>query len=1133
MRKQKLICTLLLSALISFQNKAQSNTPETKFRYAINTNQVDPKNARQSLVSVLKELNKEKGVYFLFSDSSLAHKMVNVPDLKGDIENILLQVLKNTGLRHKKISANTFVITSEKNNKVGGESKLYNLKDFNDGTMQWSSTSSASYATYSSTSNNVAQSSDKKITGKVTSSKDGTPLEGVSVKIKNGSKGTVTNADGSFSLTVADDASLEFSRVGFVTSTIKVTVSPMNVVLQEADNNLDDVVVVAYGTQKRTSYTGSSTTVRAQMIDDVPRSSVQESLQGNAPGVLATNGSGQPGTAPSIRIRGIGSISASSAPLYVVDGVPVVSGDISNGYGSNTIAALNASDIQSMVVLKDASATALYGSRGANGVILITTKKGKGGKTKFNFNVQQGVNLYTLRDKDKMMTTNQTIQYLREGWANAGKDPNLFVNEIIANGVDTTKNTDWFDEILHNGNYTRAGLSASGGNSKTTFYLSGSMYKQDAVQDGVGYNRITSLLNISHKETERFTVNAGISATYQKSNTFRGGTFFDNPIRALYRLQPWLTVYNPDGTYRTDYNSGYNPVAITNTNTRNTETYVIRGTLGAAYNIRKWLTYESKIGLDFSHAYNTLYRDPNYGNANVAANGEAGNYTQDIVNWVFTNILRAKKTFGDNSIESFVGYEASKRKDQDVEIEVHNIMPGLTSAANGTLPVLSTATNTTNTLVSAFFNTTYDHKNKYYLSGSIRTDGSSKFGASKRYGVFWSLGAAWLISKEKFFNVNWVNELKLRTSYGATGNSIGLTDFGARGLYNTDGSYNLSNGTYYAQLRNDSLTWEKNYPFNIGLDFTILKGRLSGTIEYYSRKTTDLLLSVPVPATNGISSYIDNFGSMKNYGFEFSLSSVNILPKNAKGFKWVTEINFSTNTNKVLKLNFPYTSNDFYRAEGLDFYQWRLKTYAGVDPANGQALWYSDSAKSVTTNNWSSGKYLTQGSALPKFYGGIMNSFSYKNFTLMFHIYYHWGNKVLDDNGTFTSSDGSMGFGNTSVIPRYNFENRWQKPGDVTNVPAPFYQGTQTGLNTQNSTRFLYDGSYVRLRDIQLSYNLPHKFLSKAKIASAKVYIRGNNLITWVKDKRLFFDPEVPVDGTLNQKPPVFKTFLAGIDINF
>ncbi len=1105
------------------QQLLAQNTASNTFMYAYQKNEVSNQRQKKSLFSILNELNKEKGIYFMYSDSLISEKQVNIPvNKETSIENILTQILKNTGLKFRKLSSNTFIISIDKK-ETSYNNDLINGND--------------NYVIDASR-NKINASivySDKKISGKIVNAKDGIALEGVTVVVKGKKTGTFTNADGSFSILADEDATIEFSRVGFVTLTLKANqiITNKSIALQEAENNLTDVVVAAYGSQKRSSYTGSAVTLRNQMFEDVPRSSIQESFQGTIAGVQASNGSGQPGTPPSIRVRGIGSINASSAPLYVIDGVPVVSGDISNGYGSNTIASLNPSDIQSTVILKDASATALYGSRGANGVILITTKKGRTGKTRFNFNIQQGINLYTLRDKDKMMTTQQTIQYLREGWANAGKDPLLFDAEIAANGVDTTKNTDWFNEILSPGNYTRVNLSASGGTSKTTFFTSGSLYKQDAVQDGVDYDRVTSMFNLNHKESDKFQFHVNFGATYQRSNSFRGGTFFDNPVRAMYRLQPWLTVYNNDGTFRTDYNSGYNPVAIAQTNIRRTNTYIIRSNIGATYNFTKWLSYETKLGIDYSHAFNTLYRDPNYGNANIAAGGISGNYAQDIVNWVYTNIVRTKKQFKNHSIEAFAGYEATKRTDSDLETEVRNIMPGLTTSANGTLPTLSIATNTASSIVSSFLNTSYDYNGKYHLTASVRYDGSSRFGKDNRYGLFWSIGGAWVISKENFLKADFINELKLRASYGATGNSIGLNDFGALGLYNTNGAYNLQNGSYYNQIRNDSLTWEKNYPLNIGLDFVILKGRIAGTLEYYSRKTTDLLLTVPVPATNGISGYTDNFGAMSNKGFEVSLATVNILPKKSDGLKWTSEFTFSTNQNKILKLNFAYTTNSYYRAEGQDFYQWRMKTFAGVDPNNGQALWFTDSAKSLTTNSWSAGRFLLQGSALPKFYGGMMHQFAYKKFTLMFHIFYNWGNKIFDDNGEFIHTDGSMGFGNTSVIPVYDFNNRWRKQGDITNVPAPVYLGTQTGLNTQVSSRFLYDGSYVRLRDIQLSYNVKGRFITKTRLNSMRFYVRANNLITWVKDKQLIYDPETPVDGTISQRPPIFKTILAGVDINF
>lgn len=1120
---------LLLSFLVKIAVAQADDNYKNIFHYAVNK-QSSVQKQKQSLFVVLKDLNKTKGVFFLFGDSTIANKQVNSPDMKGEIDDILLELLRNTGLKFRKIAKNTFVITADKSiNSKADNQNLYNLVVTPLGEVRFASISSDFFAPMN------------RVTGKVVSGKDGSPIEGVSVKVKGKKNGTTTKSDGTFSLDVPDNSILEFSAVGFLATTAKPTESGfISITLQEASADLDDVVVVAYGTQKRSTITGAATTVNQQMMEDVPRTSFQESLQGNAVGVLSSNGSGQPGSAPSIRIRGIGSISASSSPLYVIDGIPVVSGDISNGFNSNTLAAINAVDIQSTVILKDASATALYGSRGANGVILITTRKGRASKTTpLDCRVQTGANFYTQnKGRDRTLNTREMVQYLREAWANKGNDPALFNDQLKQNQIDTTINTNWFNEILRTGAYSNLTLSASGGNDKTTFYCSGGIFNQVAPQRGIDYNKITTILNLNHKVSDRLTITAGISGAYQRSNSSVVGSTFENPARAMYRLQSWLTVNNPDGTYRTDYNSGYNPIAMINENIRRTTTYVIRGTLAGNYKITKGLTYEPAVGIDYSHAYNLQYSDPRYGNDNVASNGYIGNFNQDINNVIFTNLLRYKKVFfSDHSVEMFAGYEQSNRRDNFTSASGTNLtVLGKYSLSNAAVPRPVTGSPPNGSgLESYLFNTNYSFKNRYYASGSVRSDYSTRFGIGNRTGVFWSLGAGWDIYKEKFFNVRFINNLKIRGSVGLTGNSIGISDIGSRSLYRLDAHYDNQPGMLYNQIGNDKLTWEKNYPINVGFDMGLLKNRLALTVDFYTRKTTDLIYSVTTPLTNGIETYNGNYGQMRNQGFEVSFASLNIVPKQSDGFKWATEFNVSANRNTILKLPRPLLGT-YYRAEGNDFYQWREQTYLGVDPDNGVALWRRDTTRTykiTVTDTFNNAGIYKQGSALPKFFGSITNTFSYKNFTFQVQLFVNWGNIIKDDNGAFTSSDGSAGFSSTGNINIYNYERRWRKKGDITDVPAPVLYGQQTGLNTQTSSRFMYDGSYIRVRDMSLAYTLPAKALSKLRISSCRLYVRSNNLFTIIKDKRLPYDPETPVDGTINLRPAKARTVFMGVNFIF
>ncbi|MDF2189686.1 TonB-dependent receptor [Paraflavitalea sp. CAU 1676] len=972
---------------------------------------------------------------------------------------------------------------------------------------------------------------NKTVSGKVTDP-TGSPIPGASVIVKGSKGGTSTGPDGSFTITVPENAKiLSVSAVGFAAQEIAIGKNgQLEVQLAKEDQGLQEVVVVAYGTQNKRSLTGAATTISPEKLARAPRASIQESFQGNVAGVQAVNGSGQPGSVPNIRIRGVGSINASSAPLYVVDGIPVVSGDIT-GYNTNTIAGLSSTDIESVTVLKDAAAASLYGSRAANGVVLITTKSGKGGKTKFNASAQYGTNKITLRDSDLPLSTKEMVELLREGWVNRGLNVADFPAEVKLRGVDTTINTDWVDELTRQGTFQQYDLSASGGTEKTTFYLSGGIYKSQAAVIGTDYSRTTAKLAMTNKTTDKLSFNGSISLGFQKSNTSTDAGAFANPVRSFYRLQPWLRVYNPDGTYDNSYNNTFNPVQLAEKNKREAKSYSALGTIGAQYKIYKGLTFETKAGLDVNYGVTNLFWSPGFGDGrNYGGYGSASDILY--LNWISTNLLKYKTTFGDDhEFDALVGYEAQKTTISGSGNAASNFLPNTNTLANASKPESSTSSLSENSIASVLSSIGYNYKRKYYLTAALRRDGSSRFGANKRYGNFWSVGASWDVTAEEFFSgIDFLSQLKVRASYGVNGNQE-IDNFASRGLYSGNTVYDGSPAYSFTQYENKNLTWETNKPFNIGLDFGILKDRISGSVEYYERTTSNLLLTVPISSANGLTGYSDNVGAMKNKGIEVSIFSRNIVSRDPEGFTWTTDFNFTTLKNKITQLNSP-SRGTFNREVGLDFYQYYLVSYAGVNPANGEALWYTDSSRKNTSNAYNSGLRLNQGSALPDFFGGLTNTFSMKGFTLSFQLYYNFGNKIYDGWGSFINSDGASGFSATGKINRYTYENRWKKAGDVTDVPKVTYLGTQTGSSAQNSSRFLYDGDYVRLRDITLSYNLPKSVTNRLKIANARFYVRANNLFTWVKDKRLSYDPEVPVTGDLDQRPPVFKTLVGGIDIS-
>ena len=980
------------------------------------------------------------------------------------------------------------------------------------------------------------------IKGRVLNSKDNSPLENVSIKLNGQKKGLTSQKDGSFAIQVAKGQSLEFSSVSMISKVIKIDNLNDNliVLLDENEDKLSDVVVVAYNTVKKSSFTGSASTIKNTVIENKPNTSFQESLQGNVAGVQSSNGSGNPGAAPDIRIRGIGSINASSAPLYVIDGIPVVTGDVAGSGQSNTLAGINANDIQSLTVLKDASATSLYGSRAANGVVLITTKRGAIGKAKISLSIQQGFNNPNIKEEQRPLNTAEYVQYFKEAWVNAGGTSNNYDSLLLSKGVDKNVNTDWYGLTFRQGHYNQYNLNVSGGSEKTTYFVSGSFYKSQGSLQTEDFEKATYRINVNSQVSNRWTLKGGFSGNYQNSSDFSENTTAANPVRNFYRLAPWISPFLSDGvTWNMGFNTQYNPIAVYQTLKKFNKIYSLNANANSEYKILNGLTLESSFGVDFNHGYRSIYQDARVGATYIARGGQIEDYSNDISNWVATNILRFKRTILEkHSFETFIGYEAQSRSDRDLNVVVNNITPGTTTPAGGSVVRTGTGSGTANAMVSKFLNTNYAYDDRYYLTGSVRQDASSKFALNYQSAIFWSIGGGWNISNERFFKSNWINELRLRGSYGYTGNNSGFGNFQSQGLYSAGADYNAASGVTLSQLSNNNLTWEKNTPFNIGVDFSILNGRVSGTADWYTRTTSNLILDQPIPSLNGVTTMTVNSGAMKNSGIELSLSAVVISPKKAGDLKWVVDLNYTHNKNEITQIDSLFSNSaDYYRRVGYDYYTMYHHEYAGVSPTNGEALWYANTKRDSTTNAYTPGlPKFSYGSATPKFYGSVTNALSYHNFGLKFQVYVYWGNTVYDDFGGLYHPDGSAGLIDLSNgITKGEYARRWVSAGQVTDVPKPVYLGTQSGLSSYESTRFMYDGSYIRLRDISLSYTLQKEAFAKTrlKINSAKIYVSGQNLLTYTKDKNLYTDPEVGIDGKLTGRPPVFRSFIFGLDINF
>ncbi|HEY5408386.1 MAG TPA: SusC/RagA family TonB-linked outer membrane protein [Ginsengibacter sp.] len=978
----------------------------------------------------------------------------------------------------------------------------------------------------------------RRIKGKVISSEDGQPLAGVSVIVKDSHipVGTVTNQNGNFSINIPEGIKkVIFSFIGYQTQEVVLSESnAYNISLKSLVKGLSQVVVVAYGKQNLASYTGSVGILKPEAFQKAPREDAIESLQGNVAGVLASNDDGQPGSPVEIEIRGVGSINASTQPLYVVDGVPIetTTGINYGSYGGATttgLAGINPNDIASITVLKDAAATSIYGSRAANGVVIITTKSGESGKARIHFSVQQGFNKIDIMKRGYPLNTSEMIELLREGWANAGKNSDGFVPALEAAGVDTTQNTNWVKALTRIGAFRQYYLSLSGGNAKTQYFISGGYDNNQSTLGKMQYKRGTAKISLKSQPLKSLSINASVSSYYQETlQSVASNSFAASSTGSIYKMQPWLKIYNADGSYNLGFNLTYNPVAVENLVKLTGTAYNTAGDVGAKLDIFKGLSFETKEHLELTYGETDFFCP-----AGVAwsrsTDGIGWLQTSIDKSWVTSNLLRFTHDFNHQHLEAFIGYEA-----QDVLVTgsytgAQDFIPNLETLSAASTPTNASSTNTESSLAGTFLNAQYNYKQNYFVSASVRRDGSSRFGAQRRYGNFWSVSAGWSIQNTLLKNISWISFLKLRSSYGTNGNQ-GIGDYAFAPLYGAGYNYNNQAGYVFSQFGNPVLTWEQNAPFDVGVDFGLWGNRLTGTIDYYERTSNRLLLNVPLPATSGLSSYSDNFGSMRNSGFEISLNSKNLISQKKNGLKWATNFNLSTEKNVVLSIPSTIISGDQIHEIGSDYFTWYFPAYAGVDPQTGVALYYSDASRTKTTTNYNEAPALKMGSSLPKFYGGLTNTFEYEHFTLSFLLFINWGNKIYDEHSVSYDSDGSRGFSYSGSLSRYTYDNRWQKPGDKTDIPKIIYLGP---VPNYPSSRWLWNGSYVRLRDISLTYSLPAKMIQRIGLQEVDIYARGSDLLSWVPDKHVIYDPETGSNGLVDLNDPINKTLIFGLDINF
>ena len=993
------------------------------------------------------------------------------------------------------------------------------------------------------------------ITGAVTSSEDGLAIPGVTISVKGTTIGVNSDINGRYTLNVPVDATtLVFSYVGMRRTEVEIAgKTVINVVMEPDIQAMGEIVVTGYATRGKNEITGSTVQISGDALKDVPVVTVDQALQGKVAGVTISASSGTPGSVQDIRIRGVGSITGSNDPLIVIDGVPVVNSNFTGSTAVSSLSALasiNSSDIESLTVLKDASATAAYGARGSNGVIVITTKRGKRGKTSFNLTASTGFQNNAVKGRTPLTGAQRKELYLEAvynsyGVANGFTEDGAY-DFVVTNNLDggrlqswDNREGDWASAITNkNAPVTNINLSATGGDDNSTFYASLGYNKTEATVIVSDFKRITGTLNYGRKFSDRisFNVNANVSNTYQDAY-LEQAAYFANPNLTKYFMSPWTSPYNTDGTINLNVGTLFNPVYLAKHDiTANDLTRaLVSGSL--EWEIIKDLKFKTFISLDYNLANYKTYRNRIHGDSRDE-NGSAEASTGRNLNQVVQNSLDYIIRISDHRIALKALIEYQKNKYHYLYGYGENFSTdGLTniSSAGANFDANSYFNDWSNLSYLGMLNYTY--KTKYIADITYRREGSSLFAPDLRFGNFWSAGVAWNLSEESFLqNVQFISNLRLRGSYGLSGsNGVGLNQYQA--LLSYDADYANQGAVYPSQYGNSKLTWEKNHTIDVGTDFGFFNDRITGSFAYFNKKTFDLLQSVPITRTSGHSSIVQNVGTVVNKGVELVLD-VNIVQK--ANVNWSVSANLATVNNEVTALakdgageDIDITSGQQKVAVGQPVYAWYTRKWAGVDPATGLPQWYLNSKDGAVTNDYYDSDLILDfqgGSALPTFSGGFSTHVGFYDAYIDLNFFYSGGNKVFEDWSFYTHHSGLY------TLLYYNgvqeMMDRWQQPGDITD--EPLVVSNTTGNNASRpSTRFLYEGDYIRLKDLVIGYSLPTSIESKIGFSDISVFMRGTNIWTWVKDKGLKYDPEVRADGYTRLTTPPVKSIVFGLNLKF
>jgi TonB-dependent starch-binding outer membrane protein SusC len=996
----------------------------------------------------------------------------------------------------------------------------------------------------------VAQ--DRTITGRVTDEK-GVPLEGVSIIPANGKNGAKSDKDGNYSITVSSSAkSLLVSSVGFEAQRKSINgLSSINISLKALDSKLDEIVIVGYESKRKRDVSAPMSSVKGSEIANKPVGAFTNAMQGQMSGVQINSFNGVPGGAINVKIRGAVSIAAGAGgnvnPLYIIDGIQILSTNtnglgVGNGFEATTSSTLlngiNADDIESIDVLKDPATASIYGAQAANGVVIITTKKGKQGKTKVNFNTYMGFS--NVIKRLQILDATQAVQLGYEANVNRyGATAANTLNFLTATGgtikngvVDQLNNNDWQSLAFRQGFVRNYDLSVSGGNEKTTFLMSGGYNKMEGHVVGSDFEKGVFRLNLDHKIDSKFSVGSTLSlSSYTQNGVLNGGSF-GNPVRNSFLSFPTNTPYLADGTYRQsstgtwfggiDNFLTYIDNDITVSNTKN-----LVGGINASYKISKNFTFRSTFSTNYSYTEEKQFNDPRYSGSSTA--GSVSKFSRQITDFQTNHVLNYNQAFNGRKhvVTGLVGYEYRVNKNSSFGAFGQGLpLPQFTTLSSTATPLAPSEGFADFKLQGLFGKVGYTYNDKYIVAFTARRDGSSRFGKGNQYGIFPSASLAWRLSNEEgIFGHNFKekNDIKLRFSYGITGSQDVLGAYGNRGLFGLSGEYlGLSGGTP-TQLENKDLSWEENETYNAGIDISTLNKRVSLEVDIYKSNRTKLLLAVPIPATNGFSTINKNLGKAEVKGIDVGLKTINI---NGKNFRWSTNFNFSYNKNKIIDLGEGVTQIGTLYKVGNQLNSIFTQKYAGVNPADGRPMYY-DTLGNITYLPQLRDRYYMNGSLDPTFNGGMTNTISYKAFELRFQFIYQGGNYIQNSDAAFLQRAGSTFDRNQLAFQT----ERWQKPGDITRVPRPYAGGTQPNANSNSlaSDRFFERGDFARLKEVTLTYNLSKETLSSIKLSAASFYVSGFNLATF--SNYTGYDPEL--QGFDFGTYPQAKQIMFGINVTF